>query len=110
MRITYSLVLSLVLALGASATTEAQDGAADPLRLEGGPSPSMTRPLPSAAELRQRRALARQRQRDARMQANAWAGYHPLRPTLSADPYVQLRRPAYRTIYGWPVWSYAGHR
>ena len=70
------------------------------------PSPRGLRPaMPTAAELRQARALERRRQRVARMEANAWAGYSPLRPNVDADPYSQSRTVSVRPQHIWSVWD-----
>lgn len=66
----------------------------------------LQRTMPTAAELRQARALERRRQRVARMEANAWAGYSPLRPTIDADPYSQLRTLHVRPQHIWSLWDF----
>lgn len=60
---------------------------------------------PTVAELRQARALEKHRQRVARMEANAWAGHSPLRPTVSADPYSKSRYTHVRPYYIWSPWD-----
>lgn len=77
-----------------------------PMRLADEVSPSY--PLyvkPTAAELRQARALEKHRQRVARMEANAWAGYSPLRPTVSANPFMQPRQSLVRPYHIWTPWD-----
>lgn len=53
---------------------------------------------PSAAELRQARAIYRSQQREARIQRNLWMGYEPLRPNWNPIPMTSNPYTA-RTIY-----------
>ena len=67
-------------------------------------SPSDLRPAaesskPSAAELRQARALYEAEQRVKRLESNKWRGYEPLRPNWPMTPVMTSRYPARRTIY-----------
>jgi hypothetical protein len=68
------------------------------LRLSDEPSASANedsnrRPLSTSARLRQQRALYRDQQRVARIEANAWIGYEPLRPGWSSVPMMSSRFP-----------------
>ena len=72
-------------------------------RLSDEPSTSanleLTRPSISAVNrLRQQRAAYTYNQRLSRMEANAWIGHEPLRPSWSALPMMSSRYPARRTI------------
>lgn len=81
------------------------------MRLADDASPSYSvRAKPTIAELRQARALEQQRQRIARMEANAWSGYSPLRPTVSANPYTQSRRASFRPRHIWSPWDLVSTR
>ena len=60
---------------------------------------------PTAMELRQARALYRQRQRLERLERNLWAGYEPLRPHWNSIPMMSSRYPA-RTTVVVPVYVY----
>ncbi|MEO1615975.1 MAG: hypothetical protein AAFV88_09015 [Planctomycetota bacterium] len=53
---------------------------------------------PTAAEMRQARAIYRSQQRIARMERNLWAGYEPLRPSWNSIPMMSSRYPAPRTV------------
>lgn len=104
----FSIAIGIAIALAGAALTG--DARADenhrPMRLADEVSPSY--PLhvkPTAAELRQARALEKHRQRVARMEANAWAGYSPLRPTVSANPFMQPRHTVVRPYYIWTPWD-----
>ncbi len=50
------------------------------------------------SQLRQERATYRYNQRVARIEANAWIGYEPLRPGWSSLPMMSSRYPARRTV------------
>ncbi len=63
--------------------------------------------FPSAAELRQARALYQQQNRLARIEANEWAGYDPLRPTMWTSAYTQPYYRVYRPYRIWSVYDYA---
>lgn len=72
-------------------------------RLFNEPSPSAAiDPKRTASEsvmrLRQQRAAYRYHQRVARMEADAWMGYEPLRPSWSSLPMMSSRYPDRRTI------------
>ncbi|MCG8648248.1 MAG: hypothetical protein MI861_00355 [Pirellulales bacterium] len=55
-------------------------------------SPNVSRgSFPSAAEIRQARALYRARQRTARLERNLWLGYEPLRPSWNGLPMMSSR-------------------
>lgn len=107
-------VLTLVLLGMTYASVSADDNASvirtarkrDSISLDAGPSTSLQRP-PTAQELIQARAWNRHLQREARMQANAWYGYEPLRPTLSADPYTRMHYHIYRPRTIWSVYDYS---
>lgn len=55
--------------------------------------------MPTAAELRQARAIYRTQQRLGRMERNLWMGYEPLRPGWSAVHSMQSRYPYQRNIW-----------
>jgi hypothetical protein len=76
------------------------------IRFDAGPSPSLERRA-TAQELIQARAMERERQRVARIEANAWAGYDPGRPTLAANPFTQMHAPVYRPYFTWHIYSIA---
>ncbi len=86
-----------------SRLTSGQDFAFADIRLSDEPSASSNaepakRTMSSVSRLRQERALYQQSQRIARMEANAWMGYEPLRPTWNAVPMMASRYPINRTI------------
>lgn len=56
------------------------------------------RPLSTSARLRQQRALHRDQQRVARIEANAWIGHEPLRPAWSSVPMMASRYPERQTV------------
>jgi hypothetical protein len=56
------------------------------------------RPLSTSARLRQQRALYRDQQRVARIEANAWIGHEPLRPAWSSVPMMASRYPERQTV------------
>ncbi len=60
---------------------------------------------PTAKELRQARALYRQRQRIERLERNLWAGHEPLRPNWNSLPMTSSRYPAATTVLV-PVYVY----
>ncbi len=67
-------------------------------------SPSDLRPAaesskPTAADLRQARALYESEQRVKRLESHKWRGYEPLRPNWPMTPVMTSRYPARRTIY-----------
>lgn len=73
------------------------------VRLSDEPSASANeeparKPLSTSAKLRQQRALYRDQQRVARIEANAWIGYEPLRPGWSSVPMMSSRFPERQTI------------
>ena len=79
----------------------ADDYAWADFRLSDEPSPSVnlapTRPSVSEVNrLRQQRAAYIQNQRIGRMEANAWAGHEPLRPSWPAIPMMSSRYPVTR--------------
>lgn len=64
-----------------------------------------TKGKPTAKELRQARALYRQRQRLERLERNLWAGYEPLRPNWNSIPMMSSRYPTRNTVVV-PVYIY----
>lgn len=60
---------------------------------------------PTAAELRQARAMRRSQQRIERMERNLWAGYEPLRPNWNSIPMMSSRFP-YQYNVSVPVYVY----
>lgn len=73
------------------------------LKLVDQPSPSANyqsrKPSSAAIErIRQERANYRYNQRIARLEANAWMGYEPLRPSWSSLPMMSSRYPDRPTI------------
>ena len=57
------------------------------------------KPMSLSAKLRLERAVYRDQQRVARIEANAWMGYQPLRPSWSSIPMMASRYPSRQTIY-----------
>lgn len=55
--------------------------------------------MPTAAELRQQRALYQTRQRVARLEAAAWLGEAPLRPSWNSIPMMSSRYAPRRIVY-----------
>jgi hypothetical protein len=79
------------------------DSSAVEFRLYNEPSPSaVVEPRVTKSEsvmrLRQQRAIYRYNQRVARMEADAWMGHEPLRPSWSSLPMMSSRYPDRRTI------------
>lgn len=99
----FFIALGIVVAL--TSGIRADDNLRQMRLADDAPSPYELRLKPTVAELRQARALEQQRQRIARMEANAWAGYSPLRPTVSADPYTQNRFIPVRPYRIWSPWD-----
>ncbi len=91
----------IVVSSPVSAQTAGRSDADDEARpvLSRSSSGSESQAFPSAAELRQARALYRSRQRLERIERNAWLGHDPLRPTVSAVPMMTSRYGARRVIY-----------
>lgn len=83
-----AILLGLALVLVTSVPALADEPKSS-LRLDGGPSPSIDRNVPSAAELRQARAWEAHRQRVARIEAKLWQGIDPGRPASWSNPYTQ---------------------
>ena len=86
-----------------SASKATEDYSWADFRLSDEPSSSanleLTRPSVSAVNrLRQQRAAYSYNQRLSRIEANAWIGHEPLRPSWSALPMMSSRYPARRTI------------
>lgn len=77
----------------------------DSIALDAGPSSSLNR-APTAQELIQARAWNRHLQREARLHANQWLGYEPLRPTVSASHFTQAHYNVYRPFAIWSVYDY----
>jgi hypothetical protein len=98
-------------------TVEPQDVAEKPAPLGGRPrlvdaipsssdlATELSNGKPTAKELRQARALYRQRQRIERLERNLWAGYEPLRPNWNSLPMTSSRYPAATTVLV-PVYVY----
>ncbi len=110
MRIVHSVVLSGLLGLAVCVPAQAQEGVAgDPIahgfQLNDGPSNSLNRIPLTSSEIRQARALEKQRNRHARMEANAWAGFDPARPTTAANPFSQSPYRIYRPAHIWTIWD-----
>jgi len=63
-----------------------------------GTAASSARPMSQSARLRLSRAIYRDRQRIARLEANAWMGYEPLRPSWPSIPMTSSRYTNYRTV------------
>ena len=62
-------------------------------------SESQQSAFPSAAELRQARAMYRSQQRLARLERDLWMGHEPLRPNVTAIPMMSSRYLPRRVIY-----------
>ena len=60
---------------------------------------------PTAAEMRQARALFRSQQRIERLERNQWAGYEPLRPNWNSIPMMSSRYPE-RGVIVVPLYFY----
>lgn len=105
---TFKNLITVAVLVAATAGVSRGDEPLPPLELfDDAPSAvELQRSLPTAAELRQARALERRRQRVARLEANAWAGYSPLRPTVDADPFTQTRAAVIRPQHIWSVWDF----
>jgi hypothetical protein len=109
-----SVLMSLAIVGLSFSVANADDGATttrlsvakrEAVKLDSTPSASIARPV-TAQELIQARAWNRHLQRQARLDANAWAGYDPLRPALPANPYTQPAYPVYRPMHIWSVYDY----
>lgn len=109
-RFTLTILASISLASLAQATIADDDFGKSPteikqaeLKLFDQPSASANmprrKPTSSTVErLRQERANYRYNQRIARLEANAWMGYEPLRPSWSSLPMMSSRYPDRQTI------------
>jgi hypothetical protein len=110
MRIVQSVVLSGLLAVALGVSAQAQENVAgDPIaqsfQLNDGASGSLNRIPLTTSELRLARALEKQRNRQARIEANAWAGIDPARPTTAANPFSQSPYRIYRPTHIWTIWD-----
>ena len=76
-----------------------------PLVLTRSGSDSEPQAYPSAAELRQQRALFRSQQRLERIERNAWLGHEPLRPSFNAIPMMTSRYLPPQVFYFPFVWG-----
>lgn len=108
--LTASVAAIALVSLALTSETVAQEAAANgrvdrPMLSHGEPE-SASRHTPSAAELRQARALYRTQQRIERLERNAWLGYEPLRPGFTAVPMMSSRYYPRRVIQ-FPTFIYA---
>ncbi|WP_164104330.1 hypothetical protein [Candidatus Laterigemmans baculatus] len=105
---TVKTLIAVAVMLAATAGVTRGDDPLPPIELfDDAPSAvELHRSMPTAAELRQARALERRRQRIARLEAQAWAGYSPLRPNVDADPYTRSRDSVVRPQHIWSVWDF----
>ena len=70
-----------------------------PLSKESGSSPEILYNRSTQAQrLRQQRAMFQEQQRLARLEANAWMGYEPLRPNWPSSPSMTSRYRSNRVI------------